>query len=111
MAKLLCQVHWDGKKVETTYTVAHVDPRDEIQVFSKDPEPFIIQADEKTAERLGLHQKAKNDDGKDDLYEVQKGVPAPVKPKEAPTKEKTVLCGTLKNGHFKDWGPGIPLDD
>jgi len=121
MAQLLCQVQWDGKKVVTTYRVLRVEPKDKIQV-PKGSQPLIIQTKSaRIVKRLGL-RKAKNSDGRNDLYQFP---PAPTAKKtphaigktplnfiaQGPPARTTLNCGTLdKQGHFVAWGPGFPLD-
>lgn len=112
MAKLLYQVRWDRKAKKVlptvpTYQVLQVEPKDKIQAFTKDPKPFIVAiSDLRLAKRLGL-QKAKNADGRNDLYQVPTALP-PSGPRKKP---QTLTCGTLVNGHFVEWGPGFPLDN
>jgi hypothetical protein len=130
MAKLLCQVQWDpkAKKVVTTYQVLSVEPTDKIQVTTEDSQPFIIQTrSAKVVKRLGL-QKAKNTDGRNDLYQVQPAAPPTPRqvalPRQGPPPttlnfrpqgppaRTTLNCGTLdEQGHFVAWGPGFPLDN
>jgi hypothetical protein len=107
MAKLLCQVHWDGKEVVTTYQVLQIEPKDKIEVTTTDSEPFIIQTkNARLAKTLGL-RKVTNADGRTDLYQVQKAAPAQraaLRPPKA-SPRTTLKYGTLaaQPGGWNAW--------
>jgi hypothetical protein len=118
MAKLLGQVHWDGKneKVVTTYQVVQIEPNEKIQFFTKDSRSFVVQTkDTRLVKRFGL-KKVKNADGLNDLYQVNKGLPlGRVGQPKLPVggaAGKGLKCGTLdKQGHFVAWPSGWGSDD
>ena len=111
MAKLRCMVHFDPKtnKVVKTYQVLRVGPKDQVQFITNDSKPFIIiTRNAQLVKRLGL-QKAKNADGRNDLYQV----PVPLGIVLSPiTRQGPLKCGTLdKQGHFVIWkGAGLGPD-
>jgi hypothetical protein len=116
MATLRCQVYWDPNtnKVVKTFDVLPGGLKDKVQFITPDSTPFIIQTkNERLAKWLGL-QKAKNADGRSDLYQVKKAPPP--SPKGHPPVKKTTLqhggkapkpplpCGTLVAGKYVAWG-------
>jgi len=112
MAQLLCNAHWNAttQKVETTYQVLQVEPKDTIQLTTNDSKPIIIRTNSaRVVKRLKL-QKAPGANA-NGLYQVPKAVKS-ISPVPPPDFRGTPLdCGTLdKQGNFVPWGKGIPLD-
>jgi hypothetical protein len=78
MAKLLCQLHWNGKKVVKTYEILSTGQEDTVLFITRDSQPLIIKTDDaQLAKRLGL-EKAQNTNDPN-LYQVKKATTPPKK--------------------------------
>jgi hypothetical protein len=107
MAKLLCQVTWDGKQVVRNYQLVSLDAADKVEFVTTDKAPFAVRCpDSRVAHKFGL-TNAPNTNANDHLYVVP---PPPVDLKLDPAPEGANLpCGTLDSGgNFVSWkGSGL----
>ena len=107
MARLMCQVTWNGKEVVRTYEVLSLDEADKVQFATTDTVPFVVQCpDSRIASKFGL-TKVASTTGHNHLYIVP---PPPKDVKLDPAPDGANLpCGTLdSNGNFVEWrGSGL----
>jgi hypothetical protein len=107
MAKLRCNLQWDGNQVVTTYTVLGVEPNDLIELVTNDPEPFILECpNERLARKLGLTGARNPVAGRPELYQISQQTLSQGHAIVANgnSSGKSLKCGTLINGQYESWG-------
>jgi hypothetical protein len=116
MAKIQCELKWDGEKVLQTYTVLAVEPNDLIYFVTSSPQFVIECPDERLARKLGLNRA--NVPNRQDLYQINKASSDGLSPettnisngstKVSLASTKTLNCGYVDDKQeFKAWSSGV----